>query len=87
MALESEIRICNLAAVIRSMCPVAIIINCLPVWMDDVDLTNVDDEVGRHLIEVNKKHYEEVLRREDIVASITFQVVEYHHTAVYILTE
>ena len=76
---NSSLRICDFSEIIQKTCPIKIFINNEVVWDDEAyDVSNYQDSIAQ---------YNEVLNREDIVLSITFDIVMFHHSIVYIETE
>ena len=84
---ETEVKICDIASAIHYMCPILIRINDDVVWSDDVDLTDVSDEEADILMQENSRQYASVLGRTDLIVSISFKVVQHHHTEVDIKTK
>ena len=82
----SERTIFSLKHEIVNFHPVQIFINNEEVWNDNVDLTNVNGEDEYKLLKENWQQYKETLNRNDIVKSITFDIVSYHHSIVHITT-
>lgn len=69
---NSSVMIKHIDYVIEAMCPIKIYINEFLVWDDDVDNLDI---------------YDDILKREDIVTNISFEIVQFHHSIVYITTE
>ena len=82
----SEYTIFSLKHEIREFCPIQIFINDEEVWTDNVDLTDIDEETADKMLRENYQQYKNVLDRNDIVKSITFDIVHYHHSIVHITT-
>ena len=68
----SSLKIKDLDCEIESMCPIRIYINDFLVWDDDIDSLD---------------KYSLILDKEDIVSEIRFEIVQFHHSIVYITTE
>lgn len=71
----SEITILDLKPFIDSLCPIKIFIDGQVAWDDDSDD-----------IDVLFKKYDDVTTQKTIVATISFEVVSYHHSIVKITT-
>lgn len=82
----SEIQIKDLKMVITEMHPIEIIIDGVSVWNDDVDLTNMSCREIDTALSTNEKQYWDVVSRTQIVNSISFKIVSYHHSIVNITT-
>ncbi len=79
MKQNSSLRICDFTEMINNLYPIKIFINSELIWDDDFyDISEYHDSIIA---------YNEILNRKDIVLSITFDVVMFHHTIVYIETE
>ena len=79
MKQNSSLRICDFTEMINNLYPIKIFINSELIWDDDFyDISEYHDSI---IV------YNEILNRKDIVLSITFDVVMFHHTIVYIETE
>lgn len=68
----TELRICDLAKIINSMCPVRIYINGKCKWNDDENDT--------------EQLYQTILNSTDLVYNLKFKIVHFHHSYVYIKT-
>lgn len=68
---NSSIMIKDIDSVIEAMCPVKIYINESLAWDDDVDNLDI---------------YDDILTKEDIIINIYFEIVQFHHSIVYITT-
>ena len=71
---------------IRNFSPIEIYIDNKLEWSDDIDISNLDEEEGYKLIRENKKKYQNVLSRHDLIKSISFEIVHHHHSIVRIET-
>ena len=71
----TELRICDLRQVIDLMCPIEIFINRKSAWQDNDEPT-----------EVILRKYDELLKREDLVAHIGFSIDDFHQSIVIITT-
>ena len=79
MKQNSSLRICDFTEMINNLYPIKIFINSELIWDDDFyDISEYHDSIIA---------YNEILNRKDIVLSITFDVVMFHHTIMYIETE
>lgn len=84
--MQTELKIQDLALVIRYMAPIEIYINTRLVWADDVDLTDVPEDKQQELITKNLVERDKILARSDLVTGLNFQIVQHHHSQVYITT-
>ena len=76
---NSSLHICDFSETIQNLCPIKIFVNNELIWDDEVyDVSNYQDSIIK---------YNEALARKDIVLSITFNIVMFHHSIVYIETE
>lgn len=84
---ESEIRICDIASVIEKMGPIQIIIDKKSVWDDNTDITGLSDAEILETMKEEKKKFKNILSLTNIISSINFQIVDYHHSIVWITTK
>ena len=84
---ESELCINDLADVIESMCPIQIIIDNKSVWDDNTDVTGFSEEKIRKVMEEESENFYFILSSKLPVYSINFQIVDYHHSIVWIRTK
>lgn len=73
----TEIRICDLKPVIDSMCPIRIFINRKLVWDDCCRTVGIEETI---------KEYDEIMRKENLVRQLKFDIDEFHHSIVHIET-
>lgn len=67
----TEITIRDCADLICSMCPVKVFYNDILVWDDDIDPID---------------WFYEIVNKNILISKITFQIVHFHHSNVYIYT-
>lgn len=91
-------RICDLINQIDGFSPVRIFIDDVKVWDDDdFDITDIQEtydpnhdywinEFNTRVAAHTGKFYS-ILAKEDYVIEITFKIVDFHHTEVYIKTK
>lgn len=82
----SEIQIKDLKMVITEMHPIEIIIDGVSIWTDDIDLTNMSCREIDTALSTKEEQYWDVVSRTQIVNSISFKIVDYHHSIVNITT-
>jgi hypothetical protein len=69
---NTSLRICDIKQTIDSMCPISIYLNGVEVWNDDKN---------------DNEQYENILGQTDLVIFLIFEVVQFHHSVVYIRTK
>lgn len=74
--MASEIKIKDLHEQIDSWCPVAIYVDGVCMWDDDID----------EPYELHMQKYIHALEGRDLVESVRFDIVHHHHAIVYIKT-
>lgn len=83
--MKSEVTIQDISGQISAFAPIEIYFNNQLIWSDDVDCTEMSQEETIAAIKKNLQDYEQVMKRDDIVMSITFEIVQFHHSRVYIM--
>ena len=69
---KSEITVRDIKDTVDMMCPIQILINGNIVWDDNVD-------------DIHK--YDTIFESSDIVVEFSFEIVDFHHSIVTIITE
>lgn len=69
---KSEITVRDIKDTVDMMCPIQVLINGNIVWDDNVD-------------DIHK--YDTIFESSDIVVEFSFEIVDFHHSIVTIITE
>lgn len=84
MSRFTDLTIQDLQVEIDRMNPIKIYIDHELVWADDVDMT---EEGSESLWDECNRQYAEILNRKDLVSSISYDIVDSHHSSVRIITK